>query len=93
MFISSETLPFVKNFIESLNEALKEIDPRADLSKTQKRWLGFCILAIAVTNSICWKRFERASLSGHLHASLSWMFRKSNILWHILLRASVEVIL
>lgn len=93
MFISSEILPFVKNFIESLNETLKEINPQADLSKTQKRWLGFCITAIAVTNSICWKRFERVSLGDHLHANLSWMFRHSKIFWHILLRASVKVIL
>lgn len=94
MFISSEIiLPFATNFVDDLNEALKKIEPQAGLSKTQKGWLCFCILGIAVTNSICWKQFERASLGFYLHASLSWMFRHSKIFWHILLRASVEVIL
>lgn len=93
MFISNEVLPFVKSFIDNLNEALKKINPQADLSKIQKGWLGFCLVAIAVTNSICWKQFERASLGFYLHSSLSWMFRHSKIFWHILLRASVEVIL
>lgn len=94
MFISSEIiLPFATNFVNNLNEALKKIEPQAGLSKAQKGWLCFCILGIAVTNSICWKQFERASLGFYLHASLSWMFRHSKIFWHILLRASVEVIL
>ncbi|MDI6793880.1 MAG: transposase, partial [bacterium] len=61
MFISNEVLPFVKNFIDDLNEALKKINPHAELSKAQKAWLGFCLVAIVVTNSICWKKFERAS--------------------------------
>ena len=68
MFISSEIiLPFATNFVDDLNEALKKIEPQAGLSKTQKGWLCFCILGIAVTNSICWKQFERASLGFYLH--------------------------
>jgi len=52
MFIN-EVLPFVTNFVYDLNEALKEIDPKAGLSRIQKGWSGFCIGAIVVTNSIC----------------------------------------
>ncbi len=93
MFIMGETLPFVKNYVANIDEAVKKIDPKAGLSNIQKIWLGFCITAIAVTNSICWKRFERASLGYYLHANLSWMFRQAKIFWDILLLASVGVIL
>ena len=92
MFIN-EVLPFVTNFVYDLNEALKEIDPKAGLSRIQKGWLGFCIGAIVVTNSVCWKRFERAGWGCCSHAGLSWMFRRTKILWQSLLCASVEVIL
>jgi hypothetical protein len=32
------------------------------MSATQRAWLAFCVTAVLVTNSICWARFERASL-------------------------------
>ena len=89
----SQSLPFVTEFIEELNRALRQIHPKARLSEIQKGWLRFCLLAIVVTNSVCWKRFERASLGRYRHAALSWMFRKSDMGWKWLLRASVQVIL
>ena len=46
-----------------------------------------------MTNSICWARFERASLGTYTLAALSWMFRHSKIPWDELLVASVRVIL
>jgi DDE superfamily endonuclease len=48
---------------------------------------------VLVTNSICWARFERASLGTYSLAALSWMFRHSKIPWDHLLMASVRVIL
>ena len=48
--------------------------------------------AIIITNSICWKRFERASLGQRSAASLSWMFRQTNRFWKFVFRASVSVI-
>jgi hypothetical protein len=48
---------------------------------------------VLVTNSICWARFERASLGTYSLAALSWMFRHSKIPWDHLLVASVRVIL
>lgn len=90
---ASESLPFVDEFVEELNRALRKIHPNAKLSVVQKSWLRFCLLAIVVTNSVCWKRFERASLGRRSHAALSWMFRKSDMGWKWLLRASVQVIL
>jgi hypothetical protein len=46
-----------------------------------------------VTNSICWARFERASLGTYSLAALSWMFRHAKIPWEHLLVASVRVML
>jgi hypothetical protein len=92
MFITVP-LPFATDFVEELDAALRTLRPEAGLSNTQKRWLTFCILAIAVTNGVCWKWFERASLGVCSHAALSWMFRHASIPWQLLLRASVMVIL
>ena len=63
------------------------------MSATQRAWLAFCVTAVLVTNSICWARFERASLGTYSLAALSWMFRHSKIPWDHLLVASVRVIL
>ena len=59
----------------------------------QRTWVAFCVTAVLVTNSICWARFERASLGTYALAALSWMFRHSKIPWESLLVASVRVIL
>jgi hypothetical protein len=92
MFIG-KTLPFVRSFVDELDRALRCIDSAAGLTRIQKGWLEFCLLAIVVTNSVCWKRFERASLGRRTPASLSWMFRQTNLCWQFVLRASVRVIL
>jgi hypothetical protein len=63
------------------------------MSSTQRAWLAFCLTAVLVTNSICWARFERASLGTYAMAALSWMFRHSKIPWEHLLVASVWGIL
>ena len=85
--------PFINEFVEELDESLRQIEPKAGLTNLQKKWLAFCLLAIVVTNSVCWARFERASLGNHSLAALSWMFRKANINWSLILHASVKVIL
>ncbi len=46
-----------------------------------------------LTNSVCWAKFERASLGDHKIAALSWMFRKGKITWDYLLLASVTLVL
>jgi hypothetical protein len=88
-----KTLPFVTGFVDEVDRALKRIDPDAGLTRIQKEWLGFCLLAIVVTNSVCWKRFERTSLGQRMATSLSWMFRQTNRFWRVVLQASVSVIL
>jgi hypothetical protein len=91
MFID-EPAPFINAFIEELDKSLREIEPEAGLTTLQKKWLAFCVLAILVTNSVCWAKFERASLGSYSLAALSWMFRKAPIRWELILYASVKVI-
>ena len=85
--------PFVRAFVDAVDAAIRMHQPHHALSGTQRTWLAFCITAVLVTNSICWARFERASLGAYAMAALSWMFRHSKIPWDHLLVASVRVIL
>jgi len=92
MFID-EAAPFINEFIEEVDKALRTIEPTAGLTPIQRKWLAFCLQAILVTNSVCWAKFERASLGHYTVARLSWMFRRAKINWDIILYASVKVIL
>jgi DDE superfamily endonuclease len=85
--------PFVRAFVEAVNDAIRAHHPSHAMSATQRAWLAFCVTAVLVTNSICWARFERASLGTYSLAALSWMFRHSKMPWDQLLVASVRVIL
>jgi ribosomal protein L21 len=91
--LMNEPAQFIKNYIVDLDTALSKCKPNAKLSTTQKFWLGFCLTAILLTNSVCWAKFERASLGKYTVAALSWMFRESKINWDYLLLASVMLIL
>jgi len=71
---------------------VRSIEAAADLSRIQKEWLGFCLLAIVVTNSVCWKRFERVCLGEHSARSVSWMFCQANRWWASLFKTSLCVI-
>lgn len=85
--------PFVSAFVAAVDEAIRAHQPNCGLSAIQRTWLAFCVTAVLVTNSICWARFERASLGTYSLAALSWMFRHSKMPWDQLLVASVRVIL
>jgi len=91
--IIAEPAYFIKSFIEDLNNAIKELKASAGLTRTQIAWLGFCLMGILLVNSVCWAKFERASLGGYSLARLSWMFRKSKIAWSLLFIASVKRVL
>jgi len=92
MFID-EPLPFVKEFINQLNEGISQGKPGTRLSALRRTWLGFCLMGILITNSVCWAKFERASLGNYSRAALSWMFKHAKIPWETLLAASVRLIL
>jgi hypothetical protein len=91
--IIGKPAPFVSAFIDAVDTAIRAHQPHHAMSATQRAWLAFCLTAVLVTNSICWARFERASLGTYALAALSWMFRHSKIPWDHLLMASVRVIL
>ena len=71
------SLPFVEDFINQLDQGLKIYKPELGLSRIQRGWLGFCLMGIILTNSLCWASFERASLGKYKVGVLSWMFRKA----------------
>ena len=88
-----QILPFIRDFINLLTESLTKEHPEFHLTKTQKLWVSFCLTGILLTNTVCWARFERASMGGWLEPALSWMFRRSSIDWSKLLQGSIKVIL
>lgn len=89
-----QPLPFVSAFVDELDAALKRhSEVSRGLSGLQRRWLSFCLMAVMVTNSLCWARFERAGLGRYSSAALSWMFRHAKLPWEVLLQRSVGVIL
>src|SRR6266498_3550093 len=85
--------PFVSAFVDAVDEAIRAQSPSHGMSTIQRTWLAFCVTAVLVTHSMCWARFERASLGTYSLAALSWMFRHSTMPWDQLLVASVRVIL
>jgi hypothetical protein len=92
MFITTP-LPFVKAFVDELNNILEKDRVGQGLSRRQRGWLAFCLTGILVTNSVCWAKFERASLGTYSLAALSWIFRNAKIPWAYLLQTSVTVVL
>ncbi|HJW29871.1 MAG TPA: hypothetical protein VJ508_11600, partial [Saprospiraceae bacterium] len=57
-----------------------------------RHWLGFCLMGMMLTESLCWARFERAGLGRYSADALSWMFRRAKLPWGWLLRVSVQVV-
>ena len=91
--IIGKPAPFVRAFVDGVDEAIRAQSSSHGMSAMQRTWLAFCVTAVRVTNSICWARFERASLGTYALAALSWMLRHSKIPWDELLVARVRVIL
>jgi Transposase DDE domain len=91
--INQEPLPFIKKYLEIINHGLKTENPSYELTRTQMLWLGFCLMGILLSNSVCWAKFERLSLKSYTQQALSWMFRHSKIQWDSILRSSVKSIL
>ena len=88
-----EPAHFIKIFVTDLDAALGKLKPNAKLTQLQRFWLGFCLTGMLLTNSVCWAKFERASLGEYKIAALSWMFREAKVAWHYLLLASISLVL
>lgn len=89
----SEPLPFIQDFVAQLDEGLQVHQPNRRLSRIQRGWIGFCLMGIILTNSLCWARFERISLGRYKIAALSWMFRHAKLPWAGMLQVGVGMIL
>lgn len=88
-----ESLPFINNYLLAVNESIRQKNPQNQLTRLQCYWLGFVILGLLVTNSFCWSRYERFGLGRFTIKQMSWMFRRAQIMWEILLQASVKHII
>lgn len=93
MLITKEGLPFIKDYIDALNDSMSKMKDGVMLSRLQCVWLRFVLMGLLVTNSLCWERFERFGLGKYQASALCWMFRHAKIAWEILLQASVLYII
>ena len=91
--IFAQSAHFVEAYIEDLNDNLTQHHPNSQLTRIQKTWIAFCLTGILMVNSVCWAKFERASLGSYKLKALSWMFRKGKISWDLLFIASVRLTL
>jgi len=90
--IGKELPVFITDFFEKIDEGVRNHSPGNGLSRTQKYWLDFCVLATLATNSICWAKFEKVSLGKYKKKALSRMFRHSKIPWRLLFQVSVNAL-
>ena len=93
MVIGHRIVPFITEFIDALDESLSQTSSSHALSNKQKYWLAFCLMGILATRSVCWAKFERASLGRYRSAALSWCFHHSLIPWNLLLSISTRLII
>jgi len=91
--LTDKPLSFITEFVETLNDAIGKHSPGSGLSSKQRYRIGFCMMAILMTNTICWAKFARANPGGYTIAALSWMFRHSGIPWEKLLCQSIGCVL
>jgi len=88
-----EPLPFITEFVGSINDAIREYGENRRLSSTRRYRISFCIMAIIMTDTVCGATFERAGLGTYASAALSRMLRHSKIPWEFLLCPSVSHVL
>tara|TARA_B110000967_G_C18772774_1_gene503985 strand:- start:18 stop:320 length:303 start_codon:yes stop_codon:yes gene_type:complete len=89
--IINDSLPFIKSYVDAINQALIDNGSNRSMTSIQCYWLSFVILGLLVTNSLCWSRFERFALKEYRASDMCWMFKKAKIAWELLLYASVVV--
>ncbi len=90
--IPSTPLPHVIEYVEALNETLREKGHKP-LSKIQGGFLCFVLMGMLLTQSLCWARLERASGGRHQDGALSKMFYHGLKCWEHLLTASALIVI
>ena len=91
--LMNEPASFIKSYLEEVNQSIRELNEKAQLTRHQKAWLGFCLTGMLLVNGINWAKFERVGLGKYKIGGLSWLFRHAQIAWSTLLIASVKLIL
>ena len=86
-------LPCATQFIGHLDQALRQSPQAQRLTQKQCYFLAFVISAMLLTQKLCWATMNRRSLGLYSSTALWWMFYRSEIVWHLLLRFSVLVII
>jgi len=89
----NEPLPFITEFVGSINDAIREHGKNCCLSSAQRYRISFCIMAIIMTDTVCRAASERAGLGRYASAALSRMLRHSDIHREHLLCSGVSHIL
>ncbi|MCP3678947.1 MAG: hypothetical protein GY782_01065 [Gammaproteobacteria bacterium] len=69
--IPQNGLPFIKEYISSINTVLQQKEPGVSLSRLQCAWIAFVLMGILITNSLCWSRFARFGLGAYQPAAMS----------------------
>jgi hypothetical protein len=93
MVIGNRIVPFISEFVDALDNVISKQRSQKRLSKKQKYWIAFCLMAILATKSVCWAKFDRISLGRYSKSALCWFFYHSSIPWEKLLQYSVEMII
>ena len=86
-------LPCVTQFIDHLDQALRQSPQTQQLTQKQRYFLAFLISAMFLNQKLCWATMNRRSLGLYSSTALWWMFYRSEIVWHLLLGFSVLVII
>ncbi len=53
MLLGNRIVPFISEFVDSLDDVISQQKSQKRLSKKQKYWIAFCLMAILATKSVC----------------------------------------
>ena len=84
--------PLCASFVSDVNlYAMKLGAP--SLTKSQKRFISFCIFSMIMLGALNFSAFAVASLGYFGDRALSWMFHHSKINWGLLLKGAILKVL
>lgn len=86
-------LPCATQFIDRLDQALRQVRQAQRLTRKQRYFLAFVIFPIFLTQRLCWATVSRRSPGQYSSAVLWWMFYRSEVVWQLLLHFKFLVII
>jgi hypothetical protein len=60
--IFTQPLPLINEFVEQLDQGIRECAPHHQMSIAQRYWSSFCLMGILLSQQVCWAAFERVGL-------------------------------